>query len=56
MVDSTDLRLALVVAVKVADTLVNVAFSRDAAGDPVVLEQARRIVRCHLESHVGSDD
>jgi AcrR family transcriptional regulator len=55
VVDSTDLRLALVVAVKVADTLVNFAFSRDAAGDPEVLEQARRMVRCHLESHVRSD-
>jgi AcrR family transcriptional regulator len=49
---SDELTLALLMAVKVADTLVRFAFARDAQGDPDVLASTRRLLRSHLEAHV----
>jgi AcrR family transcriptional regulator len=47
-----DLGLALLMTVKVADTLVRFAFARDPDGDAAVLANTRRLLRSHLEAHV----
>jgi AcrR family transcriptional regulator len=47
-----DLQLALLMAVKVADTLVRFAFARDPHGDEAVLQSTRRLLRMHIEAHV----
>jgi AcrR family transcriptional regulator len=52
LTDTPELRLALVVAVKIADALVRFAFTREAQGDENVLNQARQVLRSHLEAHV----
>lgn len=49
----TDLQLDMVIAVKISDTLTRYAFERDAAGDPVVLEETKRLVRAHLARKFG---
>jgi AcrR family transcriptional regulator len=51
-----DLRLALLMAVKISDTLVRFAFVRDPRGDEAVLSSTRRLLRAHLEVHVPSGD
>jgi hypothetical protein len=43
----------MVIAVKIADVLTRYAFERDNAGDPVVLGEAKRLVRGHLARRVG---
>lgn len=48
-----DIQLDLVIAVKISDTLTRYAFERDAAGDPVVLEETKRLVRAHLARKFG---
>lgn len=48
-----DLQLDLVIAVKISDTLTRYAFERDAAGDPAVLEETKRLVRAHLARKFG---
>ena len=53
--NTPDLRLALVMAVKVADTLVRFAFAREPGGDEVVLSRTRRLLRDHLEAYVQSE-
>jgi AcrR family transcriptional regulator len=47
-----DTGLALLMAVKVADTLVRFAFARSTEGDRAVLEGTRRLLRAHLEGYV----
>jgi AcrR family transcriptional regulator len=47
-----ELQLALLMTVKVADTLVRFAFARDVRGDEAVLASTRRMLRTHLEEHV----
>lgn len=47
-----DTGLALLMAVKVSDTLVRFAFARDESGDPAVLSGTRRLLRSHLEGYV----
>jgi AcrR family transcriptional regulator len=49
-----ELGLALLMTVKVADTLVRFAFARDPQGDQQVLDSTRRLLRAHLEAHVES--
>lgn len=47
-----DLQLALLMTVKVADTLVRFAFARDPRGDEAVLASTRRLLRVQLEMAV----
>jgi AcrR family transcriptional regulator len=51
--EDVDLELDMVIAVKIADVLTRYAFERDTAGDPVVLEEAKRLVRAHLARRFG---
>jgi AcrR family transcriptional regulator len=46
--DTTELRRALVLAVKITDVLVGYAFEVDPAGDPWVLDRTRLLVDAHL--------
>jgi AcrR family transcriptional regulator len=48
MPDGPQLRLALLVAVELADALVKLAFRRDPHGDPEILAEARQVVRQYL--------
>jgi AcrR family transcriptional regulator len=48
MPDGPALRLALLVAVELADALVKLAFRRDPQGDPEILAEARQVVREYL--------
>jgi AcrR family transcriptional regulator len=48
MPDGPRLRLALLVAVELADGLVKLAFRRDPRGDPEILAEARQVVRNYL--------
>ncbi len=48
MPDGPPLRLALLVAVQLADALVTLAFRRDPAGDPEILAEARQVVGEYL--------
>lgn len=50
-----DMQLALLMTVKVADTLVRFAFARDPHGDETVLRGTRRLLRTHLESAVADN-
>jgi AcrR family transcriptional regulator len=49
----TDPHLQLVIAIKIADTLTRLAFDRNPEGDPVVLHEAKRIIREHLVREFG---
>jgi AcrR family transcriptional regulator len=49
----TDPHLQLVIAIKIADTLTRLAFERDPKGDPMVLDEAKRIIREHLVREFG---
>ncbi|NJC64285.1 TetR/AcrR family transcriptional regulator [Planosporangium flavigriseum] len=46
------LELALSIAVETADALIKMAFRRDPAGDPVVIEEAKALIREYLHRHV----
>ncbi|HEX3829246.1 MAG TPA: TetR/AcrR family transcriptional regulator [Sporichthyaceae bacterium] len=46
-------RLDLVIAVRIADSLTRYAFERDPAGDIDVLEETKRVVRAHLSRALG---
>jgi AcrR family transcriptional regulator len=48
MPDGPPLRLAVLVAVELADGLVKLAFRRDPQGDPEILAEARQVVRDYL--------
>jgi hypothetical protein len=48
MPDGPPLRLALLIAVELADGLVKLAFRRDSRGDPEILAEARQVVREYL--------
>jgi AcrR family transcriptional regulator len=50
---SDDLRLDLVIAVRIADSLTRYAFERDPNGDAEVLEETKRVVRMHLSRLLG---
>lgn len=50
---TTDVRLDMVIAVKIADSLTRFAFERDPAGDPDVLAETKRVVRGHLSRKLG---
>jgi AcrR family transcriptional regulator len=47
------LRLDLVIAVRIADSLTRYAFERDPAGDVDVLDETKRVVREHLTRALG---
>ena len=47
------LRLDLVIAVRIADSLTRYAFERDPNGDVDVLEETKRVVRAHLSRALG---
>ena len=49
MPDGPPLRLALLIAVGLADALVKLAFRRDPGGDPEILAEARQVVRGYLD-------
>lgn len=51
--DTDALRLHLTIAVKIADTLVRMAFARQPSGDPQLLDEAKRIIREHLTRYLG---
>ena len=51
--EDVDLELDMVIAVKIADVLTRYAFERDSAGDKVVLDEAKRLVRAHLARRFG---
>jgi AcrR family transcriptional regulator len=51
--EDVDLELDMVIAVKIADVLTRYAFERDNAGDPLVLGEAKRLVRAHLARRFG---
>ncbi len=46
-------RLDLVIAVRIADSLTRYAFERDVNGDAEVLEETKRVVRAHLSRALG---
>jgi len=48
-----ELRLDLVIAVRIADSLTRYAFERDPAGDTAVIEETKRVVRAHLSRSLG---
>ena len=48
--------LALVMAIKLADTLVKFAFSRQPGGDDDVIRYAKKLVRAHLDLATGNPD
>jgi AcrR family transcriptional regulator len=50
--DAARLRFSLEIAVEAADSLIKLAFRRDADGDERVLREARALVREYLHSHV----
>jgi Tetracyclin repressor-like, C-terminal domain len=50
-----DLQLALLMTVKIADTLIRFAFTRDPHGDETVLRGTRKLLRTHLEMAVSDD-
>ena len=52
VVDTPELRLAVLTTTKVADALIKFAFSRTPEGDEEVLMQGRRMLRIHLEGYV----
>ncbi len=52
---SSDLQLALLMTVKIADTLIRFAFTRDPHGDETVLRGTRKLLRTHLEMAVAED-
>jgi AcrR family transcriptional regulator len=45
--------LALAIAVETGDALIKLAFRRDPAGDPVVITEAKDMIREYLSHHVG---
>jgi AcrR family transcriptional regulator len=47
------LELALAIAVETGDALIKLAFRRDPTGDPVVLAEAKDMIRDYLSRHVG---
>lgn len=47
------LRLVLRVAVEAGDGVLDLAFRLDPAGDPVVVEEAKRLVRAYLTEHLA---
>jgi AcrR family transcriptional regulator len=46
------LEFALSIAVETADALIKMAFRRDPVGDPVVIEEAKSLIREYLHRHV----
>jgi len=46
------LEFALNIAVETADALIKMAFRRDSAGDPVVIDEAKALIREYLHRHV----
>jgi len=47
-----ELRRVLRIAVETADALVRLAFRDDPRGDPVLLREARTVVRCYLATYL----
>jgi AcrR family transcriptional regulator len=48
-----ELLLPFAVAIEAADAVLNLAFRRDPQGDPVVVNEAREMVRVYLSSRLG---
>jgi AcrR family transcriptional regulator len=48
----TRLEFALNIAVETADALIKMAFRRDPVGDPLVIEEAKALIREYLHRHV----
>ncbi|WP_198153781.1 TetR/AcrR family transcriptional regulator [Catenuloplanes japonicus] len=51
--DTPKLRFALEIAVTTADSLIKLAFRRDADGDPQIIQESKTLIRDYLQSHVG---
>ena len=51
-VDPERLRLAVLVAVEIADALVTLAFQRDPRGDEAIIEDAKMVICDHLGRHL----
>ncbi len=51
--DGEGLRTACFAGVLCADALLVEAFQRDARGEPALLDEAKRILRCHLSTVVA---
>jgi AcrR family transcriptional regulator len=47
------LEFALTIAVEIADALIKLAFRRDPTGDPMVLAEAKALIRDYLRREVG---
>ncbi len=47
------LELSLTIAVEAADALIKMAFRRDPEGDPVVLDEAKALIKEYLHRHVA---
>jgi AcrR family transcriptional regulator len=52
--DQPELRFRLGVAIELGETLIHRAFTRDPAGDPRYLGEAKRIVHDYLADHFGA--
>jgi Tetracyclin repressor-like, C-terminal domain len=46
------LEFALSIAVETADALIKMAFRRDPDGDPLVIDEAKALIREYLHRHV----
>lgn len=53
--DPAELELPLTVAVEAADSILHLAFRRDAAGDPALVAEARELVRGYLANRIPGE-
>ncbi|MFB6889480.1 TetR family transcriptional regulator [Kitasatospora sp. NPDC056327] len=52
--DPVTLTLGLRVALEAADAVLKLAFRGDPEGDPALIAECKRLVRCYLSEHLGS--
>ncbi len=52
--DPVTLTLGLRVALEAADAVLKLAFRGDPEGDPAMITECKRLVRCYLADHLGS--
>ncbi|MFJ5117442.1 MULTISPECIES: TetR family transcriptional regulator [unclassified Kitasatospora] len=53
--DPVALTIGLRVALEAADAVLNLAFRSDPDGDPVLIAECKRLVRCYLAEQLGHD-